>query len=179
MRLLMPLGCIRGKTQNLQSVNFFFFNVFFLKTHTFKAFISPLPAVLLSSLRGIRVGDDSPPELEAIQWFFIQLGIIKPGIFLQFRQIFVNGGPTRVELVVVAVGLDFKKIACVEMKDLSRWKRISSKFSRLNVLLILQKWRSTLVKLWQTKFVIGLVACWNSPTQTTRPLCAPFGGKSG
>ena len=49
-----------------------------------------------------------------------QLGVVKPkkevytqcrnqGIFLQYGQIFVNGGPTRLELVALAVGLDFLK----------------------------------------------------------------------
>ena len=51
--------------------------------------------------------------------FSSQFGVIKPkkevhtqsrnqGIFLQFRQIFVNGCPTRLELVAVAVGLNLK-----------------------------------------------------------------------
>ena len=49
--------------------------------------------------------------------FSDKLGVVKPkkevhtqsmnqGIFLHFRQIFVNGGPMRLELVAVAVGQD-------------------------------------------------------------------------
>ena len=50
--------------------------------------------------------------------FSDKLGIVKPkkevhtqsinqDIFLHFRQSFANGGPMRLELVAVAVGLDF------------------------------------------------------------------------
>ena len=48
------------------------------------------------------------------------------GIFLQFRQfeIFINGGPVRLELVAVAVVPDFDFFVYVVISDSSRRKRI-------------------------------------------------------
>ena len=59
------------------------------------------------------------------------------------------------------------------MRGWSRWKRVSSNFSRLDVLLTRPNWHSTQVAPWQTKSVMGLVAFWNSPTSTTRLFMRP------
>ena len=67
------------------------------------------------------------------------------------------------------------KLVATEI-DLSQQKLqvFGSNFSRLEVFLKLPNWHSTLVTPLTTKFVMCLVDCWTSPTQTTRLLICPF-----